>query len=203
MLPITRALAPRLAGLAAGEEALPTAEGLVEALDFALWEAHRAVARAAAAESGCEGMGATAVAALVLDGVAAVCHVGDCRAYHFRSGTLRQLTRDQTLAGRLVELGQLGEEEARRHPSASQVTQALGGQHDLEPSRQALELAAGDVLLLACDGLHTQVDDRELAALVGRGGGPDELAARLVARADEAGGSDNCTVVALRLEGRA
>jgi protein phosphatase len=195
---VARALAPRLAGLVAGEEALPGADGVLEMLDFALWEAHRAIARVAAEEPDCAGMGATAVVALVLDGQAAVCHVGDCRAYHSRGGTMRQLTRDQTLVQRLVDLGQLSDAEAARYPSAGQVTQALGRQYDLEPSRQAVEFAPGDVLLLACDGLHGQVGEVQIAEALRHEESPRRLAERLVEQADAAGGGDNCTVVVVR-----
>jgi protein phosphatase len=195
---MARALALRLAGLVAGEEALPTAEALVEALDFVLWEAHRAIARAAADEPGCAGMGATAVVGAIFNGITAICHVGDCRAYHLRDGVLRRLTRDQTLRQRLVDLGQLSETEAQRHSSAGQVTQALGRQYDLEPSRQTLELVAGDVLLLACDGLHAQLSDAEIHDSLRRADEPDRLAQALIERADAAGGLDNCTVIVVQ-----
>ncbi len=197
---VAKALAPRLAGLVAGEEALPTVDGLLDALDFALWEAHRTIARVAAEEPDCAGMGATAVAALALDRQAAICHVGDCRAYHVRDGVARPVTRDQTLVQRLIDLGQLSAAEARRHPSANEVTQALGRQYDLEPSRQSVELMGGDVLLLASDGLHAQLDERQLVEVVREGESPRRLAERLVERADAAGGSDNCTVVMMRGE---
>src|SRR5262249_20668349 len=85
---ISRALGPGLSGLVAGDEALPLAEALLDAVDFALWEAHRAIARAAAEGPDTTGMGATAVVALILDGIGAICHVGDCRAYHLQGGVL-------------------------------------------------------------------------------------------------------------------
>lgn len=195
---IAKALAPRLGGLVAGEEAPPGPTAVVEMLDFALWEAHRAIARTAKIEPSCKGLGATAVAACVVNKTVAICHVGDCRAYHLRGGKLRCLTRDQTLAQRLVDLGQLGEEEASRHPSASEVTQALGRQFDLEPSRQSLELLAGDLLLLASDGLHAHVGEEEIRDLLSRSYDPEWIAQALLDRAESAGGHDNCTVVVMR-----
>ena len=119
---LAAALLPRLAGMVAGIEPLPDAAGLLEMLDIALWEANRAVHRAASEEPTFAGMGATGVAALVCDGTTAICHVGDCRAYLWRGGAARPLTQDQTLARRMVELGTLTERQARTHPSASQVT---------------------------------------------------------------------------------
>lgn len=196
---IARSLAAPLAALVGGEVSAD-AEGLLDLLDAALWDASRSILRAAV-EPGCAGMGATAVTALVFDGLAAIAHVGDCRAYHHGGDGLRRITRDQTLARRLVELGTLTEQEAERHPSATQVAQALGRQPDVEPSRQTLTLAAGDWLLLACDGLHAHLDDAALAAVFAAARAPAELAATLIDRVNHAGGSDNCTVAALRLTG--
>jgi protein phosphatase len=197
---IASAMAPYMAGLITGQEKLDDTEQQLDALDRALWEANRAIGRAAEEEPGCAGMGSTAVAALLVDGVVAMCHVGDCRAYLKRGGTFKQLTRDQTLVARMLELGTLTEREAKMHPAASQVTQALGKQYDLEPSRQSLDLQPGDRLVLACDGLHAHLDEKDLAAILAEPGDPAVLAATLVDRANRGGGSDNCTVIVV--EGR-
>jgi protein phosphatase len=194
---VSQALAPQLAGLVGGQESLGEAEALLEALDHALWEANRAVAQAAL-EPGCQGMGATAVAVLVVDGLAGVCHVGDCRAYLCRDGVLAQKTRDQTVVSRMVDLGMLSEREARSQRAGAQVTQALGRQYELEPSRQVIELVGGDWLVLACDGLHAHLHVQAIGKTVAAGGDPADLAARLVHQADLAGGSDNCTVVVVQ-----
>ena len=55
--------------------------------------------------------------------------VGDCRVYHWRGGKLTQVTRDQTLVARMVELGQLTPEEAVKHPRRNEVAQAVGKTH--------------------------------------------------------------------------
>jgi serine/threonine protein phosphatase PrpC len=192
---IASALAPYLAGLITGQEKLDDPEEQLDALDRALWEANRAISRAAEEEPGCAGMGSTAVAAILVDGAAAICHVGDCRAYLKRGVAFRQLTKDQTLVARMLELGTLTEREAKMHPAASQVTQALGKQYDLEPSRQTVDLLPGDRLVLACDGLHAHLDEKELAGLLAEPADSSVLAATLVDRANRAGGSDNCTVI--------
>jgi protein phosphatase len=197
---VAQTLAPRLAGLVAGQEALSGPEALLEVLDLALWEANRAVSQAAQ-EPGCQGMGATAVAVLAVDGLAGVCHVGDCRAYLGRDGVLALKTRDQTVVSRMVDLGMLSEQEAAVHRAAGQVSQALGRQYELEPSRQVIELLVGDWLILACDGLHAHLNLAAIGKTVTTASDPTDLAARLVRQADEAGGSDNCTVVVLHAVG--
>jgi protein phosphatase len=97
----------------------------------------------------------------------------------------------------MIELGTLSPREARTHPAASQVTQALGKQEYLEPSRQTLDLQAGDRLVLACDGLHAHLDEKDLAGILEKGDAAFWLARTLVDRADRAGGRDNCTVVVI------
>ena len=194
---VAAALLPRLAGLVAGVEALPNDAGLLEMIDLSLWEANRAVHRVAAEEPTLTGMGATGVAVLVCNTTMAICHVGDCRAYLCRAGAVRALTQDQTLARRMVELGTLTERQARTHPSASQVTQALGRHFDIEPSRQTIGLLADDVLVLACDGLHAHLDEAAIATILGKH--PEDGATALVEAANAAGGSDNCTAIVARV----
>jgi serine/threonine protein phosphatase PrpC len=72
-------------------------------------------------------------------------------------------------------------------------------QRRLDPARAGVLLAAGDWLIVACDGLHLHVDARTLQEQITRA--PPSaalLAARLVDLANQGGGSDNCTVVAAR-----
>jgi protein phosphatase len=195
---IGSSLSPLLASALSGQVRGPTTL-LPETLDFALREANTTVYRQAQQDRGCRGMGATAAVALVWHGQALISNVGDVRAYHHRNGQLTQVTKDQTLVMRMVELGQLNEAEASRHPARHEVTQAVGKHPDLHPGRAALQLDQGDWLILACDGLHAHVDLATLEAHIDRAGpSPTVLAQGLVDLADQGGGSDNITVIALR-----
>jgi len=147
----------------------------------------------------CKGMGATAAVVVVRDADVCIGHVGDCRVYHFTGGQVKQVTRDQTLVARLVEIGALSPEEALNHPQRNEVTQAIGKHTEIQPTSQQLKLASGDWLIVACDGLHAHVDIAALAAaLASSPASAATLAQHLVDLANEGGGSDNCTVVALR-----
>src|SRR5207302_1551811 len=109
---------------------------------------------------------------------------------------LTQLTRDQTLVARMVELGTLTPREALTHPARNEVAQAVGKHPDLAPARYEATLAAGDWLIVASDGLHAELDDRALEAEVARPAATATVRARqLTAAADEKGGRDNCTVL--------
>src|SRR5262249_48306857 len=110
---------------------------------------------------------------------------------------LTQVTRDQTLVARMVELGQLTPKEATRHPARNEVTQAIGLRAFLEPARYQLQLARGDWLVAACDGLPTELEDKDIPGAIKRSAPSGaQLAEQLVSLADKHGGSDNISVVA-------
>jgi len=172
---------------------------LSDAVAGALHQANRSIHDLGKKQPNLRGMGATGAVILIADGQAIVAHVGDCRVYHGVGDELRQVTRDQTLVARMVELGQLSEEEALVHPSRHEVTQALGRFPDLSPSLTEVKLASGDWLIAASDGLHAHVHPTELRNAVNQSHSAIVLAHHLVRLADQGGGSDNCTVAAIRM----
>ena len=102
----------------------------------------------------------------------------------------------------MVELGQLTPEEAVNHPRANEVTQAVGLRSTIEPVRYAQRLLPGDWLIVCCDGLYAHVGDGLLQETIGQWvASAGSLAQHLVELANQRGGSDNCTVVALRWDG--
>jgi serine/threonine protein phosphatase PrpC len=99
----------------------------------------------------------------------------------------------------MVELGQLSPKEAIGHPASNEVLQAIGSRTAIEPGQYKVKLDPGDWLLVACDGLHGQVDSQIIQATLSRAPPSAALLAnRLVDLADQSGGADNCTVVAVR-----
>jgi protein phosphatase len=190
-------LTPLLTGILHGAYEQATARDLANAVEAALKESNRVIRRYGLSDASCRGMGATAVVALVRDGLAVIGHIGDTRVYHFRAGKLTQVTRDQTLVARMVELGQLTEKEAQHHRARSEVTQAIGLRPYLEPGRYQLQLARGDWLIAACDGLHIELEHKFIQEAVRRSAASGvQLADQLVNLADRHGGSDNTTVIA-------
>ncbi len=170
-----------------------------EALEGGLIEANRLVRETSQRNPAWKGMGSTAVALLIWDGKAYIRLVGDCRVYHWRGGKLAQVTKDQTLVARMVELGQLTPEEAAKHPRRNEVAQAVGKYALIEPGRYELSLSPDDWLVASSDGLQAHVNDRTLADAIAKAGiSASDLANRLVELANQGGGSDNCTVVAVR-----
>jgi protein phosphatase len=199
---VIRTVAEGLTGLLARALATPKAPEAGEsadAIEKALKQANRVIVQQERTDPKSKGMGATAVVVLAWDDVVQIGHVGDCRVYHQRGPKLTQVTRDQTLVARMVELGKLTPAEALVHPQRNEVTQAVGKHTQLLPAAYPLRLSPGDWLVVACDGLHAHVDEPMLrAALMPAPASAGNLAQQLVDLANQRGGSDNCTVVALR-----
>ena len=147
------------------------------------------------------GMGTTTTAAGVLGDHLYLTQVGDSRAYLVRGGEAHQLTKDQSLMQRLVEAGELTEEEAAHSERRNIILQALGPDPKVKVDLTHQEVRRGDVLVLCSDGLSGQVRKEEIAQIVTQA--PDLAAAcdKLIALANERGGPDNITVVMARFDG--
>lgn len=142
-----------------------------------------------------EGMGTTLTVAWVVGGAAEVFQVGDSRAYLWRNGRLEQLTKDQSLIVKLVEEGLLAPELAETAAGRHIILQALGSDEALDVVHKSVALQPGDLLLLCTDGLSGLVKHSQIETILRRGGTLSEQAGKLVALAEDAGGTDNVTVV--------
>ncbi|MGI8460908.1 MAG: Stp1/IreP family PP2C-type Ser/Thr phosphatase [Solirubrobacterales bacterium] len=151
-------------------------------------------------DSSRSGMGTTLTSALVHGDEISFGHVGDSRAYRLRDGELSRLTSDHSLVEELRKQGRLTEQQAAEHPQRSIITRALGPEPSVDVDTMTFPARPEDVYLLCSDGLTTMLpDDRLLAILTST---PDLHAAvrTLIREANEAGGRDNITAVAFRLE---
>jgi protein phosphatase len=194
---------PMFAALA-GDVAPPadqfTVEGCKQHLLAALKHANKEVWTAARTPGkGKRGMGCTAEAVYVDAQHVVVGHVGDSRTYHLHQGRLVQLTRDQTLVNRLVELGQLTEEEAESHPRKNELQQAVGGQPDVEPGLYHGRMRRGDWIVVCSDGLSNHIPPEDLQKMLLREAtSAEEAARRLLNLVNLRGATDNATVVIIR-----
>ncbi len=142
-------------------------------------------------------MATTMVAAVVAGNRAYIGNVGDSRAYLWHSGSLAQVTRDQSLVARLVEEGALTAEEALRYPYKNVILYSLGSERRPPIELFEVVLEEGDLLLLCSDGLTRHVADEEISVILGRE--LAEVAAdTLVGLARERGGEDNITVAVVQ-----
>jgi serine/threonine protein phosphatase PrpC len=131
-----------------------------------------------------------------------VAHAGDTRVYHFRGPDLVHRTLDHSFVQRLVEEGQLTEEEANVHPQSNLLTGCLGTQQDPPVTLHHIEhLAVGDSLLAASDGLWHYFTPRELGAIL-HTLPPREAVEMLVGKARHRArlGGDNLSLAVVRIE---
>lgn len=140
------------------------------------------------------GMGTTCVAAILNGGVGVVANVGDSRAYLIDGQRCRQVTRDHSVVQELVEMGEIDEDQAKKHPQRNVITRSLGPDDHTE-----IDLFEVDVrkkhLLLCSDGLHGYFSDEELFAYVSTGRSDEETCQVLVQEACARGGRDNITII--------
>lgn len=176
----------------------PLATGAVPAdVPHALQQATRrgnsAINDAIAADPELDGMGTT-VTAMMFDGhQAALVHIGDSRAYLYRSGVLHQLTHDDTFVQWLVDDGRITEGQAHEHPQRNLVLRALTGAA-IESSVSVRSVTVGDRFLLCSDGLSGVVLAENIAEALAH---PDPaIAAETLVELTLAGGApDNVTVI--------
>jgi protein phosphatase len=194
---------PMFAGLtpdAAAEQAPFEVEGCKQVLGDALKKANAEIFAASQKVVGKRGMGCTVEVVYITGRFLVAGHAGDSRTYHFQDGKLHQITRDQTLVSRLVELGQLTPEQAATHPRRSELQQALGGRENVEPLVYDRLLKPGDWVVICSDGLSALVGPEEIKQMLQVEATSAEMAARrLVNLANSRGAGDNVTVVVLRV----
>lgn len=147
------------------------------------------------------GMGTTATVAGLIGPRLYLAQVGDSRAYIVRNGQAVQLTKDQSLMQRLIDAGELTEEEAAQSERRNIILQALGPDARVRVDVTYQDLARGDLLIICSDGLSGQVKREEIGELAARHPDVRDLADALIAMANDRGGPDNITVVAVRFEG--
>ena len=125
--------------------------------------------------------------------------VGDSRIYLLRDGVVTQLTHDHTWVDEMIRMGKLTPEEAENHPYKHVLTRAIGGEGPVEPDILVEKVEEGDVFLLCSDGLTNHVTDEQIRFFLGEHG-PSEACWKLVGAALQGGGSDNCTVMIVRVD---
>jgi serine/threonine protein phosphatase PrpC len=155
----------------------------------ALLEADREVREAVDRQPELTGMATTAIVAriwetpdhryLLVHG-----HVGDSRLYLLRArGSLERVTVDDGILSTHVSVGLISEEEALKIDQAEDweelderqkryfyqrglITQAIGGRGEPEVHVGELELHAGDRVLICSDGIHDNLTEAEIVALL-------------------------------------
>ncbi len=147
------------------------------------------------------GMGTTTTAAGVFTGALYITQIGDSRGYLIRRGSIVQITKDQSLMQRLVDAGELTEEEAAVSERRNIILQALGPDPHVKVDLTRQELRRGDTLIMCSDGLSGLVPREDILRVVVEA--PDLVSAcrELIDLANARGGPDNITCIVARFSG--
>jgi serine/threonine protein phosphatase PrpC len=172
-------------------------EEFVKALRDAALEAHAAVRAESASRPDAHRMATTLTLFIAVWPWAYVVQVGDSRCYHYHSGQLRQMTRDQTIAQDLVDQGVLAPERVAKSPFSNVLASAIGAESAL-PEVSRVKMDGRGIFLLCSDGLTKHVKDDEIAAELKSLKSSEQSCRRLLDLALERGGSDNVTVLIAR-----
>ena len=176
-------------------------EGISEAgnrLASAIRLANRAVYQAAQQNALQAGMGATLVAVMLTEERVNIAHVGDSRVYRFRNGKLESLTQDHSFIAEQVRQGLMTEQEANNSNLQNVLLRAVGVDAEVEVEVNEELLAEDDALLLCSDGLTKELSDDQIANVLDEIDDPQAAADQLIKLANDAGGSDNISVIVLR-----
>jgi serine/threonine protein phosphatase PrpC len=179
----------------------PEAQRVLTEFQKALRQADARILEEATEHPELGGMGTTVTMAFQLDTQLCVVHVGDSRAYLYGDDELYQLTHDHTLMAEMVRRGEIRPDEVAGHSLRHVITNVVGGvEVGVYVEAHALNVHAGDRLLLCTDGLTEMMTEDAIAAILKADADPETACTKLVAQANEAGGRDNITVLIVRFD---
>jgi len=152
------------------------------------------------ADKECHTMGTTLTALVILQKIAIIAHVGDCRVYIFRDDMLQPLTTDHSFVQEMVNEGLIHAELADTHPFRNKLTQVVGTDEPLETvSTYVINIKSGDRFIVSSDGLHGEVSFRQIEEIVSNSNNPNDTVNQLLKSAMKHGGRDNATVAVIHL----
>ena len=146
-------------------------------------------------------IGSTVAALLAMDGRFACLWSGDSRVYLIRNAVISQISRDHTEVQELLDSGVISAAEAQTWPRRNVITRAIGVSDEIAIDFQQGEILAGDIFVLSTDGLTAHVSDAEIAAAA-VSAAPQAACETLLAMVLERGGTDNVTIVLVKIRDR-
>lgn len=168
-----------------------------EILKKATFEANKNIYEKAMREEECQGMGTTLTVVLILSKVY-IAHVGDSRAYLIHNNNISQITQDHSLVAELLRNGSITENEAKIHPQRNMITRALGTEENIIIDIYTLDFQPDDIIFLCTDGLSNLIEIDEIKSALIDCEHMQYACVHLVELANERGGYDNITVVAIK-----
>ncbi len=125
---------------------------------------------------------------------------GDSRLYRFRDSTLERLTEDHSYVEELVRMGKIEAKDAEDHPAANVVLKAIGIDDNLRMDFDYFEMQAGDIYIICSDGLYKDLDEERLTPIIESNlDNVTELSEALLTSSLDAGGTDNTSIIAMKI----
>ena len=142
------------------------------------------------------GMGTTADVLVFKKDTAYIAHVGDGRIYSSnQEEKLGLLTKDHSLVEYMVDQGAITREQAAGHPQKNVITKALGISPDVNADVFHVKASPKSRFLMCSDGLTNMLSDETIENTLSRSESLEDGVKTLINMANEAGGSDNITVI--------
>ncbi len=152
-------------------------------------------------------MGSTASVLVVASDYVYACNLGDSEIYHKNQYGIERLSKPQTFAQALVDVGAISEDQASHSYIRNQLSQYLGmeNRRAIRPNQQITSIRNGDMLLICSDGITDVLQSHSIYASLSSGRPVKDIADALIEKALRKGSGDNLTVVIARVldDGRA
>jgi serine/threonine protein phosphatase PrpC len=169
-------------------------QALLDALREGAHQSHAELIRLGEKDADYRGMATTLTLYLGVWPRGYLLQVGDSRCYLLRHGELTQITRDQTMAQAMVDVGAMKAEEAAKSRLAHTLTSSIGGSQT-DPTVTRFDMDWGHVLLLCSDGLTRHVTDERIRDVLRSMTSAKQACETLLQEALDDGGSDNITIL--------
>jgi serine/threonine protein phosphatase PrpC len=163
---------------------------LHEAMEKSIKDAQKAVISLA------PGGGTTIITGLLLENQLTLAHIGDSRAYFIgRDGSLVYLTKDHSIIQKMIDTGEISEDEALSHPNRNYLYRAIGQNQTVEADIVTHVFRNDSRLLMCSDGLWGVVNEKKIVKIIQKAANIQSACDQLVSEANKAGGPDNISVI--------
>ena len=145
-------------------------------------------------------IGSTVVCVYVWQNLLFALWAGDSRLYRYRDGRLVRLTEDHSYVEELVRMGKIAASEAEEHPAANVVLRAVGIDDHLCIDFEYFELQQDDIYIVCTDGLYKDLEEHRIPPIIDANlENMDELANALLQASLAAGGTDNTSIICMKV----
>ncbi|WP_366223791.1 PP2C family protein-serine/threonine phosphatase [Chlamydia buteonis] len=127
-------------------------------------------------------------------------HVGDSRIYRLRGDELACLTEDHSLANQLKNRYGLSKQSDKVYPYRHILTNVLGSRPYVTPDIRDISYEKEDLFVFCSDGLTNMVSDADMRDILLQTTTLEEGGNILISLANSRGGSDNVTIVLVRIQ---